>query len=139
MCGVYGKRYWDVKKCQRKKRSIKKNLSVREKLFAISGNSMRGGTTKTDWFIPLHGPLTNTSLGRWTGWEKNCSSSLGREKKKRMKENDPLINESNCSELIEYIIHRHHSVCTTCGTVTDPIGCSRGKRHAIWLPNPVPC
>lgn len=40
-----------------------------------------------------------------SGREKKLLVLLGVKKKK--KENDPLINESNCSKLIEYIIHRH--------------------------------
>jgi len=58
------------------------------------------GTTKTDWFT-LRYPLTNAP-----GREKKLLFLLGVKKKKR-KGNGPLINDSNCSKLIEYIIHRH--------------------------------
>jgi len=59
------------------------------------------GTTKTDWFTLCY-PLTNAP-----GKEEKIARPLGCKKEK--KENEPMINDSNCSKLIEYIIHRHPS------------------------------
>lgn len=41
------------------------------------------------------------------GRKKKLLVLSGVKKKKKRKGNGPLINDSNCSKLIEYIIHRH--------------------------------
>jgi len=87
------------------------------------------GTTKTDWFTLCY-PLTNAP-----GKEEKIARPLGCKKKKKRKGNGPLINDSNCSKLIEYIIHRHPSPPTTCCHLHQ----FHSKRHAIWLPSLSTC
>jgi len=109
----------------RDKKYLKK-LSVVKKLFAIS---VTWGYDKNR--------LVNTplSVDKCTGKEEKIALPLVCKKRKKREGNGPLINDSNCSKLIEYIIHRHPLLPTTCCHIHQ----FHGKRHAIWLPSLSTC
>lgn len=106
-----------------------KNLSVQKKLFTISA---LWGDDKNRL---VHSSLSVDKCTQER--EKKLLVLVGAKKRKKtLKENDPLINESNCSKLIEYIIHRHPFAVLY--LLPKPPPATHRKRHAIWLPFPYP-